>query len=94
MQNTKNFAAKLPPFINTLSDKFAAFDVFGVFCTRCDIGKDLSGHKTRERIKLTGVTFLQKHFGPKVTKFLVYNTRVTVKMRLGVVKLEILEVVL
>ena len=36
----------------------------------------------------------KKQFGPKIAKFLVYNTRMTVKTGSGVVKLEILEVVL
>ena len=90
----QEFRRQIASFYQQVIGQICRFRRIWPFCTRCDIGKDLSGHKTRERIKLTGVTFLQKHFGPKVTKFLVYNTRVTVKMRLGVVKLEILEVVL
>ena len=90
----QEFRRQIASFYQHVIGQICRFRRIWPFCTRCDIGEDLSGHKTRERIKLTGVTFLQKHFGPKVTKFLVYNTRVTVKMRLGVVKLEILEVVL
>ena len=36
----------------------------------------------------------KKQFGPKIAKFLVHNTRMTVKTGSGVVKLEILVVVL
>ena len=55
---TRNFVTKLSPSYHLIR-QICRLRHIGLFCTCCDIGEDLSGHKTRERIKVTGVKFLQ-----------------------------------
>ena len=55
----QEFRRQIASFYQQVIGQICRFRRIWPFCTRCDIGKDLSGHKTRERIKVTGVKFLQ-----------------------------------
>ena len=88
----QEFRHQLIPLLSPFIPQICRFRHIGLFWTCCDIGRELSEHKTQERIKVCKIS-AKKQFGPKIAKFLVYN-RMTVKTGSGVVKLEILEVVL
>jgi hypothetical protein len=90
----QEFRHQLIPLLSPFIQQICRFRHIGLFWTCCDIARDLSGHKTQERIKVGKISAKKTVWTKNWEIPGLQNTRMTVKTRSGVVKPEILVVVL